>query len=457
MIVPSASPPVSGAMARSRLGIASSSAPSSSSSSCAGAAAYVPLRVVPLRPSFRRCVVGVCSSKPTATAELAEGRELRERSRGIGIPSFDAAEKEVSQSRPFLNAQSEEELLFHVQREVELGRLPLKIAATLREIYYNYRNAVLQSGNSEANEIILSNIAATFDRVMLEVEDPFTFLPYHKAVREPFDYYMFGQNYFRPLIDFRKSYVGNIPIFHEVEHQLRKGHNVILISNHQSEADPAIISLLLEKTNSFLSENMTFVAGDRVVTDPVCKPFSMGRNLVCVYSKKHMNDVPELAEVKRRANTRSLKEMALLLRNGGQLIWIAPSGGRDRPDPQTGEWHPATFDPASVNNIRRLADHAGVTRHIYPLCLLCYDIMPPPPQVEKQIGERRFISFHGVGMSIGSEADSNAVAGEEDKEAFSGALYNSVCEQYSVLKSAVYGDSGLAASTSTVSLSQPWT
>jgi glycerol-3-phosphate O-acyltransferase len=33
-----------------------------------------------------------------------------------------------------------------------------------------------------------------------------------------------------------------------------------------------------------------------------------------VYSKKHMNDFPELIEMKRRANTRSLKEMALLLR-----------------------------------------------------------------------------------------------------------------------------------------------
>lgn len=38
------------------------------------------------------------------------------------------------------------------------------------------------------------------------------------------------------------------------------------------------------------------------------------RNLLCVYSKKHMYDVPELVEMKKKANTRSLKEMALLLR-----------------------------------------------------------------------------------------------------------------------------------------------
>lgn len=38
------------------------------------------------------------------------------------------------------------------------------------------------------------------------------------------------------------------------------------------------------------------------------------RNLLCVYSKKHMFDDPELAEMKRIANTKSLKELAMLLR-----------------------------------------------------------------------------------------------------------------------------------------------
>lgn len=38
------------------------------------------------------------------------------------------------------------------------------------------------------------------------------------------------------------------------------------------------------------------------------------RNLLCVYSKKHMYDDPELVDMKKRANTRSLKEMAQLLR-----------------------------------------------------------------------------------------------------------------------------------------------
>lgn len=42
------------------------------------------------------------------------------------------------------------------------------------------------------------------------------------------------------------------------------------------------------------------------------------------------------------------------------------------------------------------------------------------------------------------------------KVAYTQALYESVSEQYEVLKSAIHGKQGLKASTPTVSLSQPW-
>lgn len=35
-----------------------------------------------------------------------------------------------------------------------------------------------------------------------------------------------------------------------------QGENIVLMSNHQSEADPAIIALLLESTHPHLAENM---------------------------------------------------------------------------------------------------------------------------------------------------------------------------------------------------------
>ncbi|XP_010276810.1 PREDICTED: glycerol-3-phosphate acyltransferase, chloroplastic-like [Nelumbo nucifera] len=414
----------------------------------------------------RRCTCTFySSSKVRSMAELVEDKEPMGK-RGLPgnaavLASDSGAEKEVSHSRTFLDVRSEEELLLGIRKEKESGRLPSNIAAGMEELYQNYRNAVLKSGDPRADEIIISNMGVAFDRILLDIEDPFIFSPHHRAIREPFDYFMFGQNYIRPLIDFRRSYVGNISIFHDVEEKLLQGHNVVLISNHQTEADPAVIALLLEKTNPHIAENLTYVAGDRVVTDPLCKPFSMGRNLFCVYSKKHMYDVPELAEMKRRANTQSLKEMALLLRGGSRIIWIAPSGGRDRPDPVSKEWYPAPFDVSSVDNMRRLVDHSGIPGHIYPLALICHDLMPPPPQVEKEIGERREISFHGVGLSIASEINFSQVAthhedSEEARMVFSQSLYSSVTEQYNVLNSAIHQDQGLDASIATVSLSQPW-
>lgn len=389
-------------------------------------------------------------------AELVQDKEV------FASAEVDCSKKKNrTRSRSFLDATTEQELLSGIRKESEAGKLPSNVAAGMKELYQNYKTAVLQSGIPNAHEIVLENMAAALDLIFLDVEDPFIFSPYHKALRKPYDYYEFGQKYIRPLIDFRNSYVGNVSIFNEIQEKLQQGHNIVLISNHQTEADPAVIALLLETSSPHIAENLIYVAGDRVVTDPLCKPFSMGRNLICVYSKKHMNDDPEHSEEKRKANIRSLKEMALLLRGGSQIVWIAPSGGRDRPDPLTGEWYPAHFDASSVDNMRRLAEHSGAPGHVYPLALLCHDIMPPPPQVEKEIGERRVISFHGVGLSVAPEISFSEVTAacenpEEAKEVYTEALYKSVTEQYNVLKSAVHGKQGLGASIPTVSLSQPW-
>ncbi|EYU45265.1 hypothetical protein ABFS82_05G068300 [Erythranthe guttata] len=405
-----------------------------------------------------------CSSNMWGVAEMLDDKKSSSSSVAAAaavVASNSASNQhDLSPPRTFLDARTEQDLLLVIRKEVEAGRLPVNVAQGMEELYHNYRNAVLRSGHPKADEIVLSNMADVLDRVFLDVLDPFQFSPYHKAIREPFDYYMFGQKYIRPLLDFRNSFVGNISVFNEIEKKLEQGENVILISNHQTEADPAVIALLLESTNPFIAENLIYVAGDRVITDPLCKPFSMGRNLLCVYSKKHMSDDPDLLDMKKRANTKSLKEMSLLLRGGSKIIWIAPSGGRDRPDLATNEWYPAPFDASSVDNMRRLVEHAGIPGHIYPLAMMCHEIMPPPAQVEKDIGEKRVISFHGVGLSAAPSINYHEIASdlkdpEKAKIAYTESVYSSVCEQYNVLKSAIQGKQGLEASTPSISLSQP--
>ncbi|KAL0650123.1 hypothetical protein Bca4012_092814 [Brassica carinata] len=381
-----------------------------------------------------------------AMSELVQDKE----SVVAASTSFSDAEEttpsELNHSRTFLDARTEQDLIAGIRKEKEAGTLPPNVASGMEELYWNYKNAVLSSGASAADETVISNMSLAFDRMLLGVEHPYTFNPYHKAIREPFDYFHFVHTYIRPLIDFKNSYVGNASIFSELEDKIRQGHNIVLISNHQSEADPAVISLLLEAQCPYIGENIVSLRA---------------MNLICVYSKNHMNDDPELVDMKRKANTRSLKEMATLLRSGSQLIWIAPSGGRDRPNPSTGEWFPAPFDPSSVDNMRRLVEHSGTPGHIYPMSLLCYDIMPPPPKVEKEIGERRLVGFHGTGLSVAPEISFSDVTSDcnnpnEAKEAYSQALYKSVNEQYKTLNFAIKHRRGIEASTSTVSLSQPW-
>ena len=72
----------------------------------------------------------------------------------------------------------------------------------------------------------------------------------------------------------------------------------------------AVWALLLEATHPRLATDVHYVAGDRVVADPLCKPFSMGRNLFCVHSKKHLDDEPALKEQKVRTNRQTLVSMA---------------------------------------------------------------------------------------------------------------------------------------------------
>ena len=80
--------------------------------------------------------------------------------------------------------------------------------------------------------------------------------------------------------------------------QIADGDNVVLFANHQSEADPQIFSVLLDPKYPGFAEQTIFVAGDRVTTDLLAGPFSMGRNLLCIFSKKHIENPPELKSEK---------------------------------------------------------------------------------------------------------------------------------------------------------------
>jgi glycerol-3-phosphate O-acyltransferase len=265
-----------------------------------------------------------------------------------------------------------------------------------------------------------------------EIKTPTSFESYHEREKAPFDYYQFGLDFFRPLIDKSASSFEGSEQLENIIQNLEKGENAVWLANHQTEPDPQIISLMLEAKYPRLAEEMVFVAGHRVTTDPVAIPFSRGRNLICIYSKRHIENPPEKKEEKTLHNRKAIESLKKLLHEGGKCIYVAPSGGRDRPDSE-GKLLPAPFDPSSVELFRILAK--GTKTRFYPFSMKTYAIMPPPPTVETALGEKRIAQFSAVHLALGDEVDfaqddSLYATKEEAREARCRAVYDPVLRLY---------------------------
>merc|ERR1719238_2033241 len=140
-------------------------------------------------------------------------------------------------------------------------------------------------------------------------------------MREPFDYYKLGNEFATGVIDAEASALIGLEQVEKIQQQVAAGDNVVLFANHQSEADPQIFSVLLDPLYPGFAESTIFVAGDRVTTDLLAGPFSMGRNLLCIFSKKHIENPPELKSQKSRHNRNVMKQMQKLFTDGGKVIW----------------------------------------------------------------------------------------------------------------------------------------
>jgi glycerol-3-phosphate O-acyltransferase len=279
------------------------------------------------------------------------------------------------------------------------GTIPLKLKNLILDLEKSYRKSHSFSSSPEKGEEIFEKL---IDLVAATCKHPPHFDIFHKCIRQPFDYYQFGLDFMRPFVDSANSKIEGIDEIHRIRKQLDNGENVILFSNHQTEADPQIISLLLEDTDPQLASEMIFVAGHRVVSDPMAIPMSLGRNLLCIYSKKHMQYPPEDKAEKILHNRKTLKKMQELLNQGGVCIYVAPSGGRDRQD-ALGNVDVAPFDIQSTELFWLLGKKTTVSTHFFPLALKTYPILPPPALVEKELGEKRIIQRSPAYLSFGQE------------------------------------------------------
>ena len=314
--------------------------------------------------------------------------------------------------------------------------MPEKVKQNLYSFYFGYKKAL------DLHEVDPSTYRAWFDDflqfIQMQVTTPFIFQPYHERVRHPYDYYKFGIDFFRLLVEEKTSTVHGHAHIEEIVSHLKKGHNVILLANHQIEGDPLAISLLLENKYPQLAQEMIFVAGERVITDPLAVPFSMGRNLLCIYSKRYIDHPPEKKAEKQHHNKRAMELMRILLQEGGKCIYVAPSGGRDRKNAQ-GIVEVAKFDPQSIEMFYLMAQKAKTPTYFYPMALATYDMFPPPETVQIELGETRRSKRGPIHLSIGPVIDMEQYPGydQSDKHARRGAraehIWNSVCADYNML------------------------
>ena len=288
------------------------------------------------------------------------------------------------------------------------------ISEKIRQLLYPFLESYLLAFPGK-EEMVFPILLEFLHLVKMQYQHPFQFEPYHERIVKPFNYYAFGLNFIRPLLDRETSSIIGEKNLEEIEHHLEQKHNVIFFANHQIEADPQAIALLLKEKFPLTVLQMIFVAGERVITDPLAVPFSMGCNLLCIYSKRYIDYPSELKTQKQLHNKKTMRLMSDLLQEGGKCIYVAPSGGRDRRNAH-GEVEISPFDPQSIEMFYLMAKKSKTPTFFYPMALGTYDLLPPPETIQVELGEKRSIQRVGIHLAAGTQIDMEYFPGSEDPD-----------------------------------------
>ncbi len=300
-----------------------------------------------------------------------------------------------------------------LEQYIAEGSIPPKHAAIIENFYLCFQEAIssAKEPTDDHHEVFLTLLNLIKEQCL----NPFDFQPYHSLIRKPFDYYQFGIDLMKPLVDLSHSTLSGQENIKKIVASLEKGENAIFLANHQIEADPQVISILLDDSHPKLAEEMIFVAGERVITDPLAVPASMGRNLLCIYSKRYIDQPPEQKMKKQLHNKRTMELMSQLLSEGGKAIYVAPSGGRDRPNAD-GSVEVAPFDPQSIEMFYLMSQRAGHPTHFYPLALKTYEMLPPPETIQVELGEVRVTKRAPVHIAFGPKIDMEHFPGSDSSK-----------------------------------------
>ena len=127
------------------------------------------------------------------------------------VPRAVAAEPAQQHRISFAHCQRLEDFVQILQLLVDAGKAPKILLPAFVDLYTNYSSAILNSGlQTSTQQNVVKVMGAIADRVLHEFVEPYTFPVVHKRLLQPYDYYAFGQNYVRNLVNFRHSFIGSI-------------------------------------------------------------------------------------------------------------------------------------------------------------------------------------------------------------------------------------------------------
>eukprot|EP01034_Spumella_vulgaris_P031640 gene31640-39084_t len=122
--------------------------------------------------------------------------------------------------------------------------------------------------------------------------------------------------------------------------------------------------------------------------------------------------------------------MTSLAVKGGNVFWVAPSGGRDRPDPKSGDFQVAPFDSKTLDMFKIIALQSKKPMHFFPMSMYTHTLIPPPQSVSSSLGEERSGKRGAVSVEFLSETD--GLGGLKDS-AFTSVVQHRVEESYQKL------------------------
>ncbi|KKK87324.1 hypothetical protein LCGC14_2754380, partial [marine sediment metagenome] len=279
-----------------------------------------------------------------------------------------------------------------------------------------YMEAVFSTDDGDKKVVLENNWDTKSTGITTnELADDIYSLSFYVDADNPVNYQKFGIDFLKPLVDLKNSKLLGIDNLKKIQEYIDKKENVILLSNHQSEVDPLMIPILSEDKYFSLTSDIISVAGERVILDPLAIPFSMGCSLLCIYSKRYIDLDITKKHQKQIHNKKVMSLMKTLLSEGGKVIYVAPSGGRDRKN-KSGKIEIAPFDYKSLEMFYLMGKKAKRKTHFFPFTLATYEIMPPPEKIQIEMGEKRVVNRRAVFISFLNELDMENFPHSDEKD-----------------------------------------